>query len=121
MGLAAGVSLGYFTFDAADGVTLETLEAALVAELAGLVQRPPTDVEMEVLLADTERWWLQSLAAQDERADLLSQYTLLYDDPDFINTYLDRVARVTSADIVRVAEQWLRPESRAVVTYEVKA
>lgn len=121
MGLAAGVSLGYFLFDASDGVSLETLEEALVEELTGLVQKPPTAVEMEVLLADTERWWLQSLAAQDERADLLSQYTLLYDDPEFINTYLDRVAAVTSADIARVAEQWLRPQSRAVVTYEVKA
>ena len=77
----------------------------------------PTAVELESSLAQSERSWLSALASQEERADLLSHHLLLHDDPDVVNTHLDRLRAVTADDVVEAARRWLRPESRAVVAY----
>ena len=60
-----------------------------------------------------------ALASQEERADLISHHLLLHDDPDVVNTHLDRLRDVTAEQVVQAARQWLRPESRAVVAYLV--
>jgi predicted Zn-dependent peptidase len=54
----------------------------------------------------------------DERADRLSMYATLLDDPGMINRQLDRYLSVTAADIQAAAAEVLRPDNRAVVTYE---
>ena len=117
MGLVDGTSLGLLVVDAADGTDLAELEEHLCEEVARLGEEGPTEVEMETLRNDTERWWLSALASHEERADTISQYTLLHDDPEHVNTYLDRIAAVTADDIKNVAAQWISPQSRAVVAY----
>ena len=60
-----------------------------------------------------------ALASQEERADLISHHLLLHDDPDVVNTHLDRLRAGAAEQVVQAARQWLRPESRAVVAYLV--
>lgn len=117
MGMVGGVSLGLLVLDAADGVSCAQLEDAVVEELSVLIADGPTDAELRTIRADTERWWLQSLAAQDERADLISHYTLLHHDAQFVNNYLDIAATISAQEVQEAAATWMRPESRAVVTY----
>ena len=68
-------------------------------------------------MAQTERGWLSSLASQEERADHICHSATLQGDSDYINTYLDRLALVTPAQVQQAAARWLMPASRAVVAY----
>jgi predicted Zn-dependent peptidase len=119
MGFVDGVSLGFIVLDIADGQDPDTVEARALEELERFAQEGPTDVEMESALAQAERSWLHALASQEERADAISQHTLLHDDPQFINTYLDRLTAVTAEQVQALAQTWLRPHNRAVVAHLV--
>ncbi len=120
-GLVDNVSVGTLILEAAAGVGLELIEERLCAELTRLADDGPTDIELETVLAQSERSWLSTLAAMEDRADLLGQFTTLYGDPQLLNTYLDEVAAVTAADVAAAADRWLRPEHRTVLTYRSPA
>jgi zinc protease len=49
------------------------------------------------------------------RAVQLSENALFFDDPNRINTAADRIAKVTAADVQRVAKQYLLSTNRSVV------
>ena len=69
------------------GVDIATVEAAYLEELEKLAAELPTDDEMARAKALTEADELGSLARVDERADRLSSYATLFDDPALINTH----------------------------------
>ena len=119
-GFVDGASLGFVVLDVAPGVDPGDVEAAFVEELEGFIADGPTEAELEASLAQSERSWLSALASQEERADLISHHHLLHDDPEVVNTHLDRLRAVTGGDrSSRRPRRWLRPESRAVVAYLV--
>jgi predicted Zn-dependent peptidase len=55
------------------------------------------------------------LTSSLQRAIQLGDFALAFDDPGRINTRIDRIAKVTAADVQRVARQYLTPASRTVV------
>ena len=116
-GLVDGASLGFVVLDVAPGVDPATVEDTFLEELAAFLEGGPTEVELEASLAQSERSWLSALASQEERADVISHHHLLHDDPEVVNTHLDRLRALTADDVVTAARTWLRPESRAVVAY----
>ena len=116
-GFVDGVSLGFVVLDVAPGVDPTTVESAFVEELESFLRDGPTAAELEASLAQAERSWLSALASQEERADLISHHLCLHDEPEVVNTYLDRLRAVTPDQVVAAARQWLRPEARAVVAY----
>lgn len=118
MGLLDGVSLGLLTADAAEDSSIDRVEEVICEELTRLADEGPTGAEMKAAFADFERGWLQALAVHEERADTISQSTLLHDDPQFINTHLDDAATITADEVRRVASEWMRPGSRAVVVHK---
>src|SRR5699024_3125791 len=117
MGFVDGVSLGLVVVDVADGVDADELEEQVCAELTVFADAGPTPEQMEAVRAQAERGWLSALAAKDERADILSHYTLLHDDPGHVNTFLDRLGAITPEAVRAAAGTWLRPQSRAAVVY----
>lgn len=117
MGFVDGVSLGLIVADIADGASMDGVEEAICVALERFAEQGPTEAEMDAVLAQTERAWLSALAAKDERADVISHYALLHDDPGYINTFLDEVAAITADEVRTAAARWLRPEARAVVAY----
>ena len=118
-GFVDGASLGFVVIDLAPGADPVAAEQALAEELTALAAGGPSEAELEASLAQNERSWLSALASQEERADLLSRATLLHDDPDIVNTHLDRLRAVTAEQIAAVTRDWLDPRSRAVVAYLV--
>ena len=121
MGFVDGVSLGLVVVDVAEGVDSDELEQEVCAELTAFADAGPTPEQMEAVRAQAERAWLSALAAKDERADIISHYTSLHDDPGYINTFLDRLATVTPEAVQAAADRWLRPQSRAAVVYRAVA
>ena len=120
MGLVDGVGLGALTVDVAAGADPDAVEAALCEELDRFIHEGPDEGELESVVADTERSWLSSLASIEERADHISQYALLHDDPGYINTFIDAVKAVTAEEVRAAAARWLSPDSRVVVRYLVQ-
>ena len=117
MGFVDGVSLGLIVADIADGASMDGVEEAICVALETFAEHGPSEAEMAAVLAQTERAWLSALAAKDERADVISHYALLHDDPGYINTFLDEVATITADEVRTAAARWLRPGARAVVAY----
>ncbi len=117
MGLAGGTSLALVSIDVAAGVDPAHVEAQVCQELERFAASGPTDEELEAAVAETERGWLSSLAAQDERADQICHYAALYDDAGYVNGFLRRIAAVPPEQVREAAATWLQPNSRAVVSY----
>ena len=117
MGLVDGVSLGLLVADAAQESSVQEVEEVICAELDRLADHGPTENELKAAYADVERGWLQALAVHEERADAISHYKLLYDDPNFVNTFLDQAITVTADEVQQVADTWLRPQARATVVH----
>jgi zinc protease len=97
------------------GVAVEELEAALDAELADLSGVTDAEVTRAVRLIEARQ--LDELQKVDERADQLSMFTCLFDDPELINTELDRVRAVRAADVREFADRHLDPGHAATLVY----
>jgi len=99
------------------GVDPAVVERAFEEELERLGREPVTDDELTRARALIETYELEALQRVDERADRLSMFAALLDDPDMINRQLDRYLAVGASEIQAAAAEVLRPDNRAVVTY----
>jgi predicted Zn-dependent peptidase len=117
MGFTGGASVTAGWATARPETDLARLEAAFWEELERIAREPVTPDELERARALTEADELGALMRVDERADRLSMYATLFDDPDLINRILPRYLAVTAEDIQRVCADVFRPDNRAVLTY----
>ena len=108
---------GLFTISAVamPGKTLAELEAAIDLETERVKTAPIEDWEIEKARIGARRSFVSGLGSSVNRAVQLSENALFFDDPDRINTRADRIAKVTAADVQRVARQYLVKTSRSVV------
>jgi predicted Zn-dependent peptidase len=113
--IVAGASMLALWATARPGVDPADLEAALLRELEGLRAVRGDEVERARNLIEARR--LVELQRVDERADQLSMYATLFDDPGRINTELDRIRAVTPESIRDIAERFLGEDNRAVLLY----
>jgi len=113
--IVVGASMLLCWATARPGVAVDTLEAALLDEIATLQNATDDDVERARALIVARQ--LNDLQPVDERADLLSMHTMLFDDPGRINTELERIRAVTTADVRAFASQLLGEGNRAVLQY----
>jgi predicted Zn-dependent peptidase len=111
----ASVTAGWAT--ARPGVDLERLEAVFWEELELMGREPISEDELDRARALTEADELGALARVDERADRLSMYATLFDDPDLINRMLPRYLAVAPNDIQEVCAAVFRADNRVVLTY----
>jgi predicted Zn-dependent peptidase len=99
------------------GIGHEALEAAMWSEVESLTAQGPTDDELERVRNVHATGVEAALQRVGERADRLSMYAALFDEPELINTEVSRYVGV-DADRVRGAlAVSLRPDHRAVLTY----
>lgn len=117
MGLIGGNSLGMVGGRARSGVAPEELEEALVTEIDRLTSEPPSRSELERAKAQVERHWMHELARVDSRADQLSGFATLYDDPTLINTRLAEIEAVTPDEVSRAVSEWFTADRRATLIY----
>ena len=117
MGFTGGASITAGWATARPGIDLERLEAGFWEELERIAREPVSADELDRAKALTEADELGALMRVDERADRLSMYATLFDDPDLINRMLPRYLSVTAEDIRSIAAEVFRPENRLVLTY----
>jgi len=116
-----GPGLFQITGTALPGKTLKDLEDAIDQELERVKTAPIADWEMEKARTGARRSLVAGLGSSLNRAVQISEEALFFNDPDRINTRADRIARVTAADVQRVANQYLVKTNRSVVLTLPKA
>jgi predicted Zn-dependent peptidase len=99
------------------GIAVDRVEAALHEEIERLAVEPVSADELARAFALIEADELGSLQRVEERADRLSMYATLFDDPGLINRMLQRYLAVTPEAILEVAAATFRPDNRLVLTY----
>ena len=117
MGLVAGGSITSGWATARPGVDLLRLEAAFWEELERIAREPVSADELERAKALTEADELGALQRVEEKADRLSMYATLLDDPGLMNAMLPRYLAVTAERIQEVCAAVFRPDNRLVLTY----
>lgn len=117
IGLVGGNSLGYVVARAREGVDLATLEAALVEVIADFATEGPTVAELARTRAQAEREHLQELASIARRADLMSGYATLCNDPTLINWQMDRILAIPLHLVAAAAATHLQPTACATLAY----
>jgi predicted Zn-dependent peptidase len=117
LGFVGGASIAAGWATVRPGVPVEKVEAALHEELDRLGREPISDDELARARALIETEELAGLSRVEERADRLSMYATLFDDPDLINRMLGRYLSVSAEQIRAVAGDVFRPDNRVVLTY----
>ena len=95
----------------------EAVEEGLFEEIARLAVEDATEDELLRARALIETDELGSLQRVAERADRLSMFATLLDEPDEINRQLDRYLAVTAADVREACAALLVEHNRVVLTY----
>jgi len=109
----------FFTIDvtARAGTDAAELESAIDAELDALRATGPTAREVERARNTIETAMLTALEklGGDGLADQLNAYNQYTGDPGYLQRDLERLRRVTPADVQRVVRAYLQNQARAVV------
>jgi predicted Zn-dependent peptidase len=93
----------------------EDVEALIYAEIDRLKKEPIADWELQKAKNINRRTFINGLSSSLSRAVTLGQFTVYYNEPNLINTRLDKVAAVTKEDVQRVANKYLVDTNRTVV------
>ncbi len=99
------------------GIDPADLETAVDAEIKRAQTEELTDREFEKLQNKIENDFVSRNSTMAGIAESLSDYRLYFGDANLINTEIDKYMRVTKADIMRVANQYLTRENRVVLYY----
>ena len=110
-----GVGALYISATLRQGVKPPDVEAAIYEEIERLKKDGIADWELQKAKNTTRRNFINSSQSPLSVAINTGIWTVFYDDPNLINTRLDKVAAVTKADVQRVANKYLTPPKRTVV------
>jgi predicted Zn-dependent peptidase len=97
------------------GKSVDELETAIEEEIGRVQGGPIADWEMDKARNTARRQLVSGLGQSLSRAIQLAEYALIFNDPGRINTAYERLAKVTAADVQRVAKQYLTRENRSVI------
>jgi predicted Zn-dependent peptidase len=118
IGLADGADLLVFNALGKPGASADSLEKALLAELAGATSF--TQGELDRARA-SERFQfvdgLQTTGGFGGRADVLARGWTFYHDANYVNKVLASFDRVTLADLNALARERMVPENRVVLIF----
>ncbi len=103
------------------GVTAERLRELIDEELDRLSREGVPADELEKVKNQHRSGTVRGMQTALGTAEALQQANFFYGDPGAVRTELERIMAVTAADLQRVAQQYLRPDNRAVVFTEVSS
>lgn len=103
---------------AAPGQNLKKIDQVVLKTLADLQRRPITAAELERAKTQLQANFILSNRDVDAQASQLAYNQTVAGDYRFSDRYLQAVARVTAADVQRVAKTYLDPGKRTVGYFE---
>ncbi|HYQ95478.1 MAG TPA: pitrilysin family protein [Candidatus Eisenbacteria bacterium] len=102
---------------AAPGVPLDRLEPALLAEADRMKAEPPSQAELSRAKKQLQASFIYSRDSVRSLAQQLGYYETV-GSYRYLDTYLDRIAKVASEDIQRVARGYLVEDARTIGHYD---
>jgi zinc protease len=117
LGFIGGASICAGWATVRPGVEPARVEAAFLEELERIAREPVSADELARAHALIETDELGALQRVEERADRLSMYATLFDDPGLIDRMLPRYLAVTPDAMRDVAASVFREDNRLVLTY----
>ncbi len=115
--IVGGASMFALWVTARPGVTTETLEAATLAELDRLATDGPTDLDLERVRNLHSAHVAGAHERISERADRISMYTCLFDEPERINTEISRWEAVDAGRVAEALRDSVRADNRVALTF----
>jgi zinc protease len=103
------------------GIEPAVLEKAIDAEIERVQTTQISEEEFQKLRNKVENDFVTGNSTMAGIAENLANYHVYFDDANLINTEIDRYMKVTPADLQRVAQKYLTPENRVVLTYLPKS
>jgi predicted Zn-dependent peptidase len=110
-----GTGALYTSATVRSGVKPADVEEAIYNEIERLKKDGIADWELQKAKNTTRRNFINSTQSSLSRALNISVWTVYYNDPNLINTRLDKVYAVTKEDVQRVANKYLVTTNRTVV------
>lgn len=92
------------------------VESLIYAEIERLANEPIADWELKKAKAGARLAFTSRLQSISSRADTIGMFATFYNDPNLINTRLDKFDAVTKEDVQRVTKKYLTVANRTVVT-----
>ncbi len=99
----------------APGKNPADVEAAIYEEIEKVKAGPVAEWEIEKAHNSARRNAASASLSTLQRAIILAQDAIYYNDPNRINMDTDRILKVTAADVQRVAAKYLTKENRSVI------
>jgi len=99
------------------GVEPADLEKSILAEIEKVQTSQISDAEFQKLRNKVENDFITGNSTMEGIAENLANYHVYFKDANLINSEIDRYMQVTPADLQRVAQKYLVPENRVVLTY----
>ena len=115
--IVGGAAMFALWVTARPGIEVESLEAALQAEIDRLAADGPTDGDLERVRNLQASRTAAALERIGERADRLSQYTCLFDEPQRVNSEAARYAAVDAARVIDALRASIVADNRVTLTY----
>ena len=115
--IVGGASMFTLWATARPEVAPEVLEAATLAEIDRLAAEGPSDADLDRVRNLHAAHAAGALERISERADRLSMYACLFDEPERINTEVSRYAGVDGARIMHALAESVRSDNRVTLTY----
>jgi zinc protease len=110
-----GTGALYISATLKQGTKPADVEAVIYEEIERLKKEGIADWELQKAKNNTRRNFINGMQNSLSRAITMGIYTVYYNEPNLINTRLDKVAAVSIADVGRVANKYLTATNRTVV------
>jgi predicted Zn-dependent peptidase len=85
--------------------------------LTSFADEPPTDAEFARARALIERIHLDAIIGILYRSYRLAENAAVHDDPERVNTYLDRMDAVDASRVQAIARDVFQKDNRVVLTF----
>jgi zinc protease len=115
--IIGGASMFTVWVTARPGVAPETLEAATLAEIDRLATEGPTGPDLERVRNLHASHAASALERIGERADRLSMYTTLFDEPERVNAEVSRYTAVDAGRVGAALRDSVRGDNRVTLNY----
>ena len=107
-----------FSAIASEGHKSEELEKSLLAELKKIQDAPVSAKELEKAKNQLITQAYENRETNDGKASAIERAVAYYDDPNAVNSDVQKLQAVTAADVQRVMKKYFTDKNRVVIYYE---